>query len=108
GDVAANVVEVNVNPLRAGAAQAFGQRCVVIDPPVVAVVADTATTLRGTADDRDRPAAGKLGKLTDEAADGTGRGADDDGLASDGTTDVVQRHECGQAVDAEHARGRGQ
>ena len=108
-DLAADVVEVDVDPLRAVLAQARGDVLrLVVDRRVEAELLDDVGALLGAARDPDGAAVLQLRELSDDPADRAGGAGDDDGLARDRFADVEQPEVGGHAGHAERAQIHGQ
>src|SRR5439155_19094685 len=108
GDVAADVLEVDVDSLRTRGPQR-GEHIVglVVDARVEAELADDVVALVLRAGDADDATALELRDLTDDGADGARRRGDDDRLAGFRLADVEQADVRGHARHPEHAERRG-
>ena len=102
-DLAADVVEVDVDAFRAVRLQAVLDRAgLVVDAGVEAELLDDPLALRRAAGDADDAAALDLRELADGLADRAGRARDDDRLAGLRLADVEQAEVAGHAGHAEH------
>src|SRR5258708_17687034 len=105
-DVAADVVEIDVDPLRAtlpqGGLHVLG---LVIDRGVEAQLLHEVAALLGAAGDADGAASLELGDLADHHADSAGGARNDDGLAGCRPADVEQAELGGHAGGAESRDG---
>ena len=108
-DLAADVVEVDVDALRAvlreGGLHVLG---LVIDGGIEAQVLDDVVAFLGSAGDADGAAALDLGDLAGDGADGAGGARKDDGLARLGLTDIQQAEVGRQSGHAEGTQVDGQ
>src|SRR6202042_1546135 len=87
-DLAANVVEVDVDPLRSVLAQSGGKISgLVVDRRIETQVLHHVAALLGAARDPHDAAALQLGDLPDDASDGAGGAGYDDGLSLGRTAD---------------------
>ena len=99
GERAADVVEVDVDAVRARLLQpSVDVVALVVDPDVVAVEAGEVGDLLGRpGEPDDRAAPGDLRELADDLADRPGRSGDDDGVARLGLADVEEAEVGGEA-----------
>ena len=109
-NVAADIVEIDVDALRRrGPQRLVGRAVLVIDRGVEAEFGGQPVALVLAAGDADDVASLDLGDLADDRADRAGGGRDHDGLAFLGLADIEQAEiggEAGDAVDAEQMRHR--
>ena len=108
-DVAADVVEVDVDALGSGLGERRpdGAR-LVVDAGVEAEIGDDVAALLGPAGDADGAAALDARDLADGAADGAGRRRDDDRLAVPDAGDVDEADHGGGARLADEAEAEGE
>ena len=103
---AADVLEVDVDAVRAGLGELLAEVGVlVVDAGVEAVGADHVLALVLGAGHADHAAALELGDLADHLADGAGGGGYHHGFALLRLADFIQAHVGGEAGHAEHAHG---
>ena len=106
-DGAADVLVIDVDPLRARRLQPLGHvRRAMVDAIVEAELVAHVGAFVGTAGDPDRARAAQLGDLPDHRADRAAGGGDRDGLARLRLADVLQPGPRGHARHAEHAQRR--
>ena len=109
---AADVLEIDIDALRAGSRQVLGEiGRAMIDRGVETQLLAHMPALVGAAGDADGAGAGHFGELPDQRADRAARGRDDHGLARFRLADRVQARigrEAGHAEHAEPGRDRRQ
>ena len=102
---AADVLEIDVDAVRAGGGEALGQlRIAAVEADVEAELFDRVAALVGAAGDADHARALELGDLPDHRADRTGRRGHDHGFARLGLADVEQADVGGERGHAEPAQ----
>ena len=108
-DVAADVLEVDVDPVRAEPVQGRADvLALVVDGPVEPEFAGQPVALGLAAGDADHAGALQLGDLADDRADRTGGGGDDDGLARLRLADLAEAEPGRKARAAQNAHVGGQ
>src|SRR5437868_5759303 len=104
-DLAADVLEVDVDAFRAGLAQVIEESpCLVIDAGIEAELLHHVIALRLAAGDADRAASFYLCELPDHAADRSGCGRYEDRLACFRLTDLGQAEPRGDSGHAEKSK----
>ena len=108
-DAAGGIVEIDVDPARAGGLQRFGDVAgLVVDRRVVAEFSRHSLPLTGPPVDADRAAAHELGDLPDRRADRAGGGRHHHRIARPRLAEIEQAEIGGEAVQPEHAERQRQ
>jgi len=103
---AADVLKIDVDPLRAGTLELFGEvGRAVIDASIEAQLAGDEMALLGSTGDSDNAAALDLCDLPDDRADGAGGSCNDDSLSRFRLADFEKPHIRGHPGHSENAQG---